>query len=257
MSILASSPAGLRPASGTRSRPPLIDPAQDALFLDIDGTLAPLAPRPEDVLPLARRTDLIRRLADRLGGRVAVVTGRTIADADRILEGACAVVAGVHGLAIRCPDGSLNSAPASAALTEALAQARAFAADRPGLLIEDKGPGLTLHYRQTPHMAEEVTAFGRSLAAASGLKGQAGDMVYEVREAGGDKGLAVRTLMGMAPFAGARPVFVGDDVTDEDGIRSAQALGGYGVLVGGRPGSDADHGLADVEAVLTWLEAAV
>ena len=97
--------------------------------------------------------------------------------------------------------------------------------------------------------------FGRGLAAQTGLKGQAGDMVFEVREAGGDKGLAVRTLMALAPFKGARPIFIGDDVTDEDGIGAAQALGGYGVLVGDRQGSGADHGLPDVEAVLDWLEA--
>ncbi len=254
MAMLTTSPPGDRPSPGTRLRPPAIDPARDALFLDIDGTLAPLAPRPEDVGPLARRTRLMERLAEQLNGRVAAVTGRTIADADRILDHSCAVVAGVHGLDIRCPDGATRTAEASRSLQEALEKVRAFSASRPGLLIEDKGPGLTLHYRQTPEMGPEVVAFGRDLAASLGLKGQGGDMVYEVREAGGDKGLAVRTLMALDPFEGARPVFVGDDVTDEDGIRAAQAMGGYGVLVGGRAGSDADYGLADVEAVLSWLE---
>lgn len=256
MSTMTSSSTSARRSTETRLRPPAIDPLRDALFLDIDGTLAPLAPRPEDVLPLARRTEIIRALSRVLNGRVAVVTGRTIADADRILDSACAVVAGVHGLAIRCPGGALRAADASPGLADALEQARTYTAARPGMILEDKGPGLTLHYRQAPGYAEETHAFGRALASATGLKGQPGDMVFEVREAAGDKGLAVRTLMEMAPFNGFRPVFVGDDVTDEDGIRAAQALGGYGVLVGDREGSEADHGLADVEAVLAWLEAA-
>lgn len=256
MSLLTSTSAGARRSAGTRSRPPAVDPRRDALFLDLDGTLAPLAPRPEDVMPLARRTAVIRGLADRMKGRLAIVTGRTVADADRILEGACAVVAGVHGLAIRGSDGQVRAATPSPALAEALDRARDFVRARPGMILEDKGQGLTLHYRQASALAEEVIAFGRALALETGLKGQPGDMVYEVREAAGDKGLAVRTLMKMAPFEGFRPVFVGDDVTDEDGIRAAQGLGGYGVLVGGREGSKADHGLADVEAVLAWLEAA-
>lgn len=255
MSMLVSSSASARRSTETRSRPPSIDPDRDALFLDIDGTLAPLAPRPEDVVPLARRTAVIRRLAERMEGRLAVVTGRTVADADRILEEACAVVAGVHGLTIRCPGGQVLTAAPSPALTEALKEAKRFADARPGLILEDKGPGLTLHYRQAPDLAEEVLTFGQALALRTGLKGQPGDMVYEVREAGGDKGLAVRTLMTLEPFAGFRPVFVGDDVTDEDGIQAAQTMGGYGVLVGGRTGSQAEYGLADVEAVLAWLEA--
>ena len=257
MSLLTSTSASARRSAGTRSRPPAVDPRRDVLFLDLDGTLAPLAPRPEDVTPLARRTALIRNLAAQMDGRLAIVTGRTVAEADRILEGACAVVAGVHGLAIRCPGGQVRAAAPSPALAAALEKARDFAKARPGMILEDKGQGLTLHYRQAPALAEEVMAFGRALALETGLKGQPGDMVYEVREAAGDKGLAVRTLMEMAPFEGFRPVFVGDDVTDEDGIRAAQALGGYGVLVGGRVGSEAYHGLADVEAVLAWLEAAV
>lgn len=248
-----------RPASAQRSaealsHPPEIDPARDALFLDIDGTLAPLAPRPEDVQPLARRTALLRRLSERLDGRLAVVTGRTIVDADRILDNACAVVAGVHGLEIRQPCGTVRPATASPAMLEAVAAAAAFVQARPGMRLEDKGAGLTLHYRQAPHLAEETAAFGRALASSAGLKGQAGDMVFEVREAGGDKGLAVAALMELEPFRGARPIFVGDDVTDEDGIRAAQAGGGHGVLVGDRDGSNADYRLADVEAVLNWLE---
>lgn len=245
--------AGPRP-SVVRDRPPAIDVQRDALFLDIDGTLAPLAPRPQDVGPTPRRTALIKALSERLDHRLAVVTGRQIADADRILDSACAVVAGVHGLTIRCPDETISAAADAPAIQAALIEARAFAVDRPGVIVEDKGQGLTLHYRQAPERAVETVAFGRGLAASSGLRGQPGDMVYEIRQDGADKGTAVRWLMSLAPFAGFRPIFVGDDLTDEDGFRAVQALGGYAVLVGGRDGSVADYGLPDVEAVLTWLE---
>ena len=123
------SPASARRSPGARSRPPRIDFRRDALFLHIDGTLAPSAPRPEDVGPETRRTAILRRLAEMLSGRLAAVTGRTIADADRILDSACAVVAGVHGLTIRCPDGASRQAPASDAMKVALTDARAFATD--------------------------------------------------------------------------------------------------------------------------------
>ena len=248
--------ASARRSPVARSRPPAINPSRDALFLDLDGTLAGFEAHPDAVGPVERRTVLLRRLGERLGGRLAIVTGRTVSEADRILDGACPVVAGVHGLSIRGPDGMLDEAAANGSFQTALAQASAFAADRPGLLVEDKGVAVALHYRQAPDQAEAVNARGRELATQHGLHGQPGHLVFELRLRGADKGSAVERLMALAPFAGSRPIFVGDDLTDEDGFRAARSLGGYSVLVGDRQGSEADHGLADVEAVLAWLEAA-
>jgi trehalose 6-phosphate phosphatase len=240
-----------------RSRPPAIDPSRDALFLDLDGTLAGFEAHPDAVAPVKRRTVLLRRLGERLDGRLAIVTGRTVAEADRILADACPVVAGVHGLSIRGPDGLLAEAAPSGSFQTALAEASAFAADRPGLLVENKGMAVALHYRQAADQAEAVNALGRELAAQHDLHGQQGHMVFELRLKGADKGSAVERLMALAPFSGSRPIFVGDDLTDEDGFRAVRSLGGYSVLVGDRKGSEADHGLADVEAVLAWLEAAL
>ena len=242
-------------ASAPRGRPPRIDPARDALFLDLDGTLAPISPRPQDVGPDPRRTALLRELGERLGGRVAVVTGRDLEDADRILEGASPVIAAVHGLILRGSDGALSRPEATDALSEAIRDADAFARNRDGLLLEPKSVGFTLHFRAAPHLAEETRRFGQALAQRLGLHGQPGDRVFEIRLPGRNKGDAVRALMDQQPFRGRRPVFVGDDLTDEDGVAAAQALGGYGVLVGNRPGSAADHRLADVADVMDWLAA--
>lgn len=256
MSTMTSSSASARRSTETRPRPPRIDPDRDALFLDVDGTLAPFEAHPGGVGPLLRRTRIVRNIGSRLGGRVALVTGRTVQDADRIVDGACPVVAGVHGLSIRGPDGVLSDLEVARALPGCAEAVKAFASDRPGVLVEDKGLAVAIHFRQAPEAADAVHAFGERLAAEHGLHGQPGDMVFELRERGGGKGAAVEHLMGLAPFSGARPIFVGDDLTDEDGFRAVQALGGYGVLVGGREGSAAEYRLADVRAVLDWLEEA-
>ncbi|RYG36492.1 MAG: trehalose-phosphatase, partial [Burkholderiales bacterium] len=130
----------------------------------------------------------------------------------------------------------------------------AFAKDRPGLHLEFKMLSVALHYRQAPQFTQEVLAFGRRLAWATGMKLQEGRMVVELRSPGSDKGDTVRAFMAQAPFAGATPVFVGDDVTDEDGFAAAADLGGFGVLVGERRDTWARAHLRDVTAVLAWLE---
>ena len=247
---------GEGPAS-TRPRPPAIEPGRDALFLDLDGTLAAIRPHPGDVGPEARRTELMRRLGERLSGRVAVVTGRSLEEADRILDGACGPLAAVHGLVVRGPDGALDAPEASAAVAQAHQALTDFAEGHDGLLVEDKGVSVGLHYRAAPDLQGEAERLGHDLAERHGLSAQPGDMVFELRQPGANKGSAVRRLMALDEFAGARPIFVGDDLTDEDGFAAAQELGGYAVLVGPREPSGADYGLADVEAVFAWLEEAV
>ena len=125
-----------------------------------------------------------------------------------------------------------------------------------GLLVEEKPAGVALHYRLAPERAEEVNAFLEALAARSGLALQRGKMVAELRPEGSDKGAALRRLMGEPPFAGARPVFVGDDLTDEDAFRAAASLGGEGVLVGPARPSAARWRLDGVADVNSWLESA-
>jgi trehalose 6-phosphate phosphatase len=234
--------------------PPLAQLERPALFLDLDGTLAAIEPRPEDVRPEPWRTRLILDLRDRLDGRLALVSGRTLEDVDRILEGAAPAVAAVHGLVRRRADGTLVRTAPHAGLARARQQAAALAARHPGLRIEDKGLSLALHYRFAPELQSMVAANGERIAREQGLKMQPGSMVVELSTPGLDKGGAVRAFMAEAPFAGASPVFVGDDVTDEDGFEAVRA-GGLGVLAGPARPTKASRRLEDVAAVRQWLGA--
>ncbi|MBQ1543913.1 trehalose-phosphatase [Caulobacter sp. CCUG 60055] len=236
--------------------PPRLDLGLTALFLDLDGAVAPIAPTPDAVKPDARRNGLLAALRERAGGRLAVISGRPIADVDRILEGAVTAAAGVHGLERRRQDGAVIRAPAHPGVAVAKAAFEALAGADPGLLVEDKGLSVALHYRRSPDCADAVQETARRIAAQERLTLQAGDMVVELRTPGADKGDALRVFMAERPFAGHAPVFVGDDLTDEDAFAAARDLGGFGVLVGpGRP-TAARFRLPDVEAVLAWLEAA-
>jgi trehalose 6-phosphate phosphatase len=228
-----------------------------ALFLDLDGTLAPIAARPQDVRPDARRNGLLQRLERALHGRLAVVTGRSLTDVDRILECCVSAVAAVHGLVRRDAQGRLHQHKPHPGLSEAAEVLRAFAKRDSGLIVEEKGPSVALHYRLAPLQAEAARTCARDLAARTGLKIQDGDMVQELRTPGPTKADSVTAFMAEPPFQGAAPVFLGDDVTDEDGFAAAQALGGMGVLVGAARPTRARRRLAGVEAALAWLEAAL
>ncbi|CAN7494508.1 trehalose-phosphatase [Phenylobacterium sp. LjRoot219] len=228
-----------------------------ALFLDLDGTLAPFAARPQDVRPDPRRTRLLERLEPALDGRLAVVSGRTLADVDRILEGRVTAVAAVHGLVRREADGSLSQTPCHPALETVREQCREFARRDPGLIVEDKGLSVTLHYRLAPAHGHAARRWAEEMAATTGLVLQHGDMVEELRTPGPNKGDSVAEFLELPPFAGARPVFLGDDATDEHGFEAVQAHGGVGILIGpGRP-TAARRRLLGVEEALAWLEAAL
>jgi trehalose 6-phosphate phosphatase len=186
-----------------------------------------------------------------------VISGRTIADVDRILDGAVATVAGVHGLERRFGDGRVRRAAPSPALPAARAAFDPLARTWPGVRVEDKGLSLAVHYRAAPEALEAVRAVVESLAAAGGLTPQWGQMVAELRTPGPDKGDALTAFMAESPFVGARPVFVGDDLTDEHGFAAAAAAGGLGVLVGPLRATAARASLGDVVAVYDWLAAAL
>lgn len=228
-----------------------------ALFLDLDGTLAPIAARPQDVRPDPRRTDLLERLVEALDGRVAVVSGRTLDDIDRILEGRVTAVAAVHGLVRREADGALSETPPHPELAAVIRRCREFARRETGLIVEDKGLSVTLHYRLAPAQGMAARRCAEELAAATGLVLQHGDMVEELRTPGPTKGDSVATFLDAPPFAGARPVFLGDDATDEHGFEAVQEHGGLGVLIGPNRPTAASRRLQGVEEALAWLEAAL
>lgn len=238
------------------SAPPPLRLDGTALFLDLDGTLAPLARRPQDVAPDARRTRLLERLTQALDGRLAVVSGRTLDDVDRILEGRVPCVAAVHGLVRRGPGGRLRASAAHPGVETARRGFRAFAEGRPGMLVEMKGASVALHFRQARAWASEAQVLARRLARETGLTLQPGDMVVELRTPGPDKGDAIRAFLAEPPFRGAQPVFAGDDITDEHGFDEASAAGGFGVLVGAPRPTAARYGLRGVQDLIAWLEAA-
>lgn len=235
--------------------PPVAMERALALFLDLDGVLAPMAPTPDAVLADPRRTAVLGRLDRGLEGRLAIVSGRTLGEIDRIAERASLSAAGVHGLERRRRDGTVDRPQASPGVARALSAFHRFAADRPGVLVEDKAISAGLHFRQSPASADEALILARDLAETTGLQLQPGHMVLELRTPGTDKGGAVAAFMGEPPFAGALPVMLGDDLTDEAGFRAAEALGGFGVLVGPRRDTAARYGLAGVPEVMDWLEA--
>ncbi len=237
--------------------PPLSQAGRIALFLDLDGTLAAIEQRPQDVRPEPWRSGLLSRLRYALDGRLAVVSGRALEDVDRILDGCIIPVAAVHGLVRRRADGTVLSASPHPLLNRARTQATEFVARHPGLELEDKRLGLALHFRGAPDLAGLVASEAARIARACGQTLQMGDMVAEIRTPGFDKGSAVDTFMEEVPFEGAVPIFVGDDLTDEDGFLAAQALGGFGVHVGPVRDTSARFRLPGVDAVLLWLEGAM
>lgn len=239
----------------TAARPPLLAESE-ALYLDFDGTLADIALRPDHVIVHEPLPALLAALLRHLGGAVAVVTGRSLADIDAMLAPLSLPGAGVHGAELRLANGEarvLEQPPEVAAIAREL---RGSFADDPRIFVEDKGAAVALHYRQAPERAEECVASVARLAAAAGLQVLQGRMVVEMRRPGVDKGAALCMLALHAPFATRRPVFVGDDTTDEDGFRAAAALGGHGVKVG--PGrTAAPYRIDEVSAVHAWLESSL
>jgi trehalose 6-phosphate phosphatase len=234
--------------------PPVEAPDAISLFLDLDGTLLDLIDEPDEVVADETLRALLLRLAQRLDGRLAIVSGRSIAQMDGILGPMAHEVAlsGSHGSEHRWR-GVAAHPIRPPALDEALARFRDFAGAHDGVLVEDKSYGVALHYRMAPEIEADAQALAATLAARLDLKYQPGKMMAELRLPGGDKGKAVQMLMARAPMLGTRPVFVGDDDTDEPGFMAAQALGGMGIIVGCRPNSAAQHRLADPAAVLDWL----
>lgn len=226
-----------------------------ALFLDLDGVLAHLAETPDAVVPDPERTAVLKAVADRLTGRVAIISGRTIAEIDRIAEASIGSASGVHGLERRLAGGDLQRAEAAEAVRDAVAAFEHFASTRPGIVVEDKAVAAGLHYRGAPGEAPAAEALTRRLAEQTGLALQPGNMVIELKTPGASKGTALKAFMADLPFAGGTPVMLGDDLTDEHGFQAASDLGGFGILVGPPRQTAALYGLPDVNSVLAWLTA--
>nr|WP_252953567.1 trehalose-phosphatase [Siccirubricoccus soli] len=201
-----------------------------ALFLDFDGTLVEIAERPDAVRVPPTLPGVLQRLAKALDGALAIVSGRPLADLDHFLPVKLAK-AGEHGAALRPdPDApplrpDLPHPPAAWRL-----EADALIARHPGAFIEPKAHGFVLHYRQAPEAGEEAHALLARLVAEdpTGFTLLEARMAWEIRPRGPSKATAVRALMAHPPFAGRVPLFIGDDVTDEEGMQACREMGGHG-----------------------------
>lgn len=225
-----------------------------SLFLDFDGTLVELAERPDAVGVTPELQDLVRRLNSRLDGRIAILSGRPTNYVRQLFGELRFAVAGCHGLEFAYPDGEVLKAPRPPGLDLALREMHMFARGASGVLVEEKPLGAALHFRQAPDLAALCGDLATELATRYGLVHQTGKMMAEVRAGGGDKGTALRELMSHPPFRGTSPIFLGDDDTDEPGFLAAAEMGGAGIIVGDGRSAAARYRLADVEAVLYWLD---
>lgn len=222
-------------------------PVRAALLLDLDGTLLDLAPTPDAVAVAPGLADDLSTLRERLGGALAIVTGRPVEQVDALLPGVPYAVAGEHGGAIRfAPGAALERAPLPPAPPEWVDAATLLVERHPGALLERKARGFALHYRLAPEAGPALLAgLNAILGAQATHRLLPAHMAYEVKPRGADKGTAVAALLARPPFLGRTPVYVGDDVTDEDGMREARAHGGAGWRV--------QEAFGDPAGVRAWL----
>lgn len=231
-------------------------PERWALFLDIDGTMLDIAPQPDAVVVPADLKITLPALSQRLGGAVAIVTGRDIATADRLFAPIRLAISGQHGAELRAgpsdPVRALRDPGPIAAIGKRL---QALAREFPGVRIEEKGLSVGVHFRHAPDAAQAVRAAvcAEERASDDTLEAIQGKMVWDLRPRGLNKGTAVATLMTEPLFAGRIPVVLGDDRTDEDGFGAAAGLRGFGILVGAKRATAAKFLLPTPQACRDWL----
>lgn len=223
-----------------------------AWFFDIDGTLIELASEPASLDVGHSLPALLEALYERTGGALALVSGRSLDNIQKLIAPFRLPMSGCHGIERMLADGSIlrpAAAPEIAAARERLSQ---FAEAHPGTVLEDKGLALAIHFREVPHLAADCKAVIEEVAVGS-LGWFSGKMVYEVKPKAYDKGYAIKAFLEMEPFRGRTPVFLGDDQPDEFGFAAVRSLGGVAVLVGAPRPTRASHRLDSVSAVHAWL----
>lgn len=239
--------AGLAPTAGDRW----------ALFLDIDGTLLEHHKDPTGVVVDDELRDLLKLLDERLGGALAVISGRSLASIDTLFQPMVLRAGGLFGIEMRLspdqPAVAAEEPPALAALAE---RAQAEFATASNIVIERKGPVLALHTGPHPDSLDHITRMAKAALPSlpQGYRVVEGNVGVELMPAQALKGDAVHRFMTVEPFKGRRPIFIGDDVPDEHAFESVHGLGGISVKVGkAEQATAALHALADVAAVRAWL----
>jgi trehalose 6-phosphate phosphatase len=248
-----------RRAASARPDPAVLSAERTAFFFDFDGTLVDIAERPEAVVVPPGLAAALGELSRRASGALAVLTGRPLATIDGWLAPLRLPGCGQHGVELRLPDGAERRSALHidvAACRAALARA----GTPPGVVVEDKGASVALHFRAAPEQRAAVEALAAVLLAAAGAHAvlKRGKCVVEVAPGGASKGSALGVLMAHAPFSGRVPAIFGDDLTDEDAFAAGRVLGGLAVQVGPREGARADVALAgpaDVRRALGELAA--
>jgi trehalose 6-phosphate phosphatase len=227
-----------------------------AVFLDVDGTLLDIAETPDAIVVPARLPGDLERVRDAASGALALVSGRTIEAIDRMFAPTRLTTIGLHGGEVREPDGRLVVMPAPQILAELRPSLLALARRFPGALLEDKGRSIAVHFRRTPAAEQEIEKAVEAMAASAGgeIFVQKGKKVVELRPSGSSKGSAVGAMMQVSPFAGRKPLAVGDDVTDEAMFSTVNALGGTTIRVGPPDRSTkARFRIDDPAALREWL----
>ncbi|HKT20062.1 MAG TPA: trehalose-phosphatase [Stellaceae bacterium] len=226
-----------------------------ALFLDVDGTLVDYVADPSALRIPRALGETLAELSTALTGALAIISGRSIADLDRLFSPLQFPVAGQHGAELR-RDGAIKVlAPPPAALASILAPVLAFAERHPAIRIEHKGLSVAVHYRRTEESRDALHAILTESLAREGNDYELlqSHLAFDIRPRGAHKGFAVEWFMKDAPFAGRVPIFIGDDRTDEDGFAAVLARGGHAIKVGGGA-SVAPWHLPAPEALWRWLE---
>ena len=237
-------------------RPPTSILKGSSLFLDFDGTLVELAPTPDSIEVGDEIRSLLTELNLALEGRLALLSGRSIADLRRYVHPATLALAGSHGLERLLASGEFHVAEAPTGLADAVREFRRLEALHPGVLVEEKPAGVALHFRNAPDAEALCHDAAQRVASTTGMTIQRGKMVVELKDSAGDKGRALESFMNEAPFQGTRPLFLGDDLTDEHAFAAARRMGGAGVLVGPERSTAATYRLGDVSDVRRWLQRA-
>jgi len=229
-----------------------------AIFLDVDGTLVEFAPSPESAVAPEGLAACLARVESALGGALALVSGRTVNDLDRLLWPLRTRASGVHGAEIRLdPTAPIVAAGQTQALPARMwRKLNATLTNFPGVVAENKLFSFAVHYRAAPNLAAPLGEALRRFVgeeAPPRLELIEGRLVYEIKARGFDKGAAIRRFMARAPFAGRTPIFVGDDATDEAGFAAVASLGGIAYSVG-RSSPVVAAAFADPAMVRGWLE---
>jgi trehalose 6-phosphate phosphatase len=227
-----------------------------ALFLDVDGTLLEIAATPDRVRVPASLRNTLRLAFERQRGALALLSGRSLDDLDELFGSSDFPASGKRGLEVRLPSGEVvRPTLDGAALDHARHWLRIFEKEHRGLLLEDKGTALAMHYRLAPKLAAEVEfAMGEMLVElGDGFVMRQGKCVYELMPRGFDERTAIHRLMQETQFSGRTPVFVGDDPSDEVGFQAVNDMGGHSIRVGDLEATAARFRFSSVATVTAWL----